>query len=242
LHIAYCLLPIAYCLLPTIAYYCLYSHCVSTVHQPGLLDHVAKMSDHVAMWPCGSCGHVRLMWLKMAPYVWCLFTNCLVSVSIFLISVSSDNKAVSSVVIVGVPNFPLIFCKSSVMNCLWNWLMDAFVSVTKFCKRPEFCGLLAHAHSSLLIAWIWSTSCVAAAHAAMALLRNLVEKITVWIYNTPQQVREVGAAVGHGGANDGCRGLGISNGWGGANTTSNKKSNIHQVFIIQYKYKQTLKC
>jgi hypothetical protein len=44
---------------------------------------------------------------------------------------------------------------------------------------------------------------VAAAHAAMALLRNLVEKITVWIYNTPQQVREVGAAVGHVGAADG---------------------------------------
>jgi len=79
--IAYCLLPIAYCLLPTIAYYCLYSHCVSTVHQPGLLvaDKQMRLKCRT-MWPCGHVAHVAMCgscgskWHPMcgvsSPIVW----------------------------------------------------------------------------------------------------------------------------------------------------------------------------
>ena len=81
LSVYYCILPIAYCLLPIIAYYCLYSHCVSTVHQPGLLvaDKQMRLKCRT-MWPCGHVAHVAMCgscgskWHPMcgvsSPIVW----------------------------------------------------------------------------------------------------------------------------------------------------------------------------
>ena len=127
--------------------------------------------------------HYVALW-HMWHYVWCLFTSCFVKAANLLISVSKDSNVLSSLVIVGCPYLPLTLFKSSVINCRWNWLIDAFVSLTSVFRRPEFCGLLAHAHSSLPADVICATSWSAADHASDAFCRNLMEKY-LYVHITP---------------------------------------------------------